>query len=252
MSAGNLGGPLSALGGLIARAGARIGAQGPWLSDAISLFLTGADRLGLKAMKRGFPIATRGQRIGLLGGSFDPAHDGHAHITRAALKAFGLDRIWWLVSPGNPLKAEGPAPMARRLAEARRVMPDPRVEITGLEAALGTRYTAATLKRLKALYPGVQFVWLMGGDNLVQFDRWDRWQEIMQMVPVGVIARPGARMRARRARAARICRAYLLSGARARGLARAGAPAWSFLDVPLSDLSSSELRARGVWSRTGA
>ena len=129
-------------------------------------------------MRQGFPIATRGQRIGLLGGSFDPAHAGHAHITREALRRFGLDRIWWLVSPGNPLKAHGPAPMAERLARARRVMPDPRVSITGLEAELGTRYTAQTLARLGALYPGVRFVWLMGADNLVQFDRWENWREI--------------------------------------------------------------------------
>lgn len=201
-------------------------------------------------MKRGFPIATRGQRVGLLGGSFDPAHEGHAHITRAALKAFGLDRIWWLVSPGNPLKAEGPASITRRMAEARRIMPDPRVEVTDLECALGTRYTAATLKRLRALYPGVKFVWLMGGDNLVQFDRWDRWQEILGMVPVGVIARPGARMRARRARAARIYRAAQLPRGQARALADAAPPAWCFLDVPLNDLSSSELRARGQWKRS--
>ncbi|MDF1621111.1 nicotinate-nucleotide adenylyltransferase [Pseudothioclava nitratireducens] len=200
-------------------------------------------------MKRGFPIARPGQRIGILGGSFDPAHEGHAHITRAALKLFGLDRVWWLVSPGNPLKAEGPAPMRRRLAQARRVMPDPRVDITDLECRLGTRYTAQTLRRLRALYPGVRFVWLMGGDNLVQFDRWDRWREIMEMVPVGVMARPGARMRGRRARAARIFRRAQLRRAKARNLALANTPAWAFLDVPLSDLSSSEIRARGEWKR---
>lgn len=155
-------------------------------------------------MKCGFPLARPGMRIGLLGGSFDPAHEGHAHITRAALKRFGLDQVWWLVSPGNPLKTQGPARMETRLAEARRVIPDPRVVVTDLEAKLGTHYTAATLEHLLALYPGVRFVWLMGGDNLVQFDRWDRWQAILKMVPVGVLARPGARMQARRSRAAQI------------------------------------------------
>ena len=113
-------------------------------------------------MRQGFPIASPGMRIGILGGSFDPAHEGHAHITREALRRFGLDRVWWLVSPGNPLKAHGPAPIARRMAEARRVMPDPRVDITDLEARLGTRFTAQTLRRVTALYPGVHFVWLMG------------------------------------------------------------------------------------------
>ncbi|MCE8471321.1 nicotinate-nicotinamide nucleotide adenylyltransferase, partial [Rhodovulum sulfidophilum] len=127
-------------------------------------------------MRAGFPKAGAGQKIGLLGGSFDPAHEGHAHITRTALKRFGLDRVWWLVSPGNPLKAEGPAPMARRLAAAEAVMQHPRVAITDLEARIGTRYTAETLERLMRLYPGVRFVWLMGADNLISFHRWERWR----------------------------------------------------------------------------
>lgn len=117
-------------------------------------------------MRSGFPPARRGMVIGLLGGSFDPAHHGHAHITREALKRMGLDRVWWLVSPGNPMKAHGPAPLADRMARARAVMDDPRVTVTDLERRLGTRYTAETIQRLKAIYPGVQFVWLMGADNL--------------------------------------------------------------------------------------
>ncbi len=198
-------------------------------------------------MKQGFPIATRGQTVGLLGGSFDPAHAGHVHITREALRRFGLDRIWWLVSPGNPLKAQGPAPMAERLAEARRIMPDARVEISGIEAALGTRYTAQTLRRLRGLYPGVHFVWLMGADNLVQFDRWNEWRAILSMVPVGVLARPGYRMAAHQARAARIFAKARLDAERARGLARSAPPCWCFLQMPMSDLSSSAIRARGAW-----
>ncbi|MGD9917461.1 MAG: nicotinate-nucleotide adenylyltransferase [Paenirhodobacter sp.] len=198
-------------------------------------------------MKQGFPIATPGMRIGILGGSFDPAHEGHAHITREALRRFGLDRIWWLVSPGNPLKEHGPAPLAARLAQARRVMPDPRVEITDLEARLGTRYTAQTLRRITALYPGVHFVWLMGADNLCQFDRWENWRGILKMVPVGVLARPGYRMAATQARAARICARARLPAALARGLALAPPPVWCFVQMPLSDLSSSAIRARGQW-----
>lgn len=198
-------------------------------------------------MKQGFPIATRGQTVGLLGGSFDPAHAGHVHITREALRRFGLDRIWWLVSPGNPLKAQGPAPMAERLAEARRIMPDARVEISGIEVALGTRYTAQTLRRLRGLYPGVHFVWLMGADNLVQFDRWNEWRAILSMVPVGVLARPGYRMAAHQARAARIFAKARLDAERARGLARSAPPCWCFLQMPMSDLSSSAIRARGGW-----
>lgn len=198
-------------------------------------------------MRQGFPIATPGQRIGILGGSFDPAHEGHAHITREALRRFGLDRIWWLVSPGNPLKAHGPAPMAARLAEARRVMPDPRVEITGLEAQLGTRYTAQTLRRIVALYPRVHFVWLMGADNLCQFDHWEDWREILAMVPVGVLARPGYRMAVRQARAARIFAGARIDAAQARRLPLAEPPAWCFVQMPMSPLSSSAIRARGDW-----
>jgi len=126
-------------------------------------------------VRSGFPPARRGMVIGLLGGSFDPAHQGHVHITREALKRMGLDRVWWLVSPGNPLKARGPAPLAERMARARAVMADPRVTVTDLERHLGTRFTAETIARLKSLYPGVRFVWLMGADNLVQFDRWNHW-----------------------------------------------------------------------------
>ncbi|SOB90922.1 nicotinate-nucleotide adenylyltransferase [Rhodobacter sp. JA431] len=198
-------------------------------------------------MKQGFPIATRGQRIGLLGGSFDPAHEGHAHITREAMRRFGLDRVWWLVSPGNPLKPRGPAPMASRIAQARRVMADPKVTITGLEAQLGTRYTAQTLARLTALYPGVHFVWLMGADNLAQFDLWEDWRGIFARVPVGVLARPGHRMVTGQARAARIYASARLPAEQALLLPFARRPAWCFVQMPMSDLSSSAIRAGGEW-----
>ncbi|MBL3571128.1 nicotinate-nucleotide adenylyltransferase [Rhodovulum sp. BSW8] len=198
-------------------------------------------------MRAGLPTARAGMRIGLLGGSFDPAHEGHAHITRTALKRFGLDRVWWLVSPGNPLKSEGPAPMARRIAAARAVMDHPRVEITDLEARIGTRYTAQTLKRLMALYPGVRFVWLMGADNLIDFHRWDRWRWILDNVPVGVLARPGQGVAARRSRAAITHARYRLSADRAPCLADRQPPAWCYLNMPMVDLSSSEIRARGDW-----
>jgi nicotinate-nucleotide adenylyltransferase len=202
-------------------------------------------------MRQGFPIAYPGMTIGLLGGSFDPAHEGHAHITHEAFKHFGLDRIWWLVSPGNPLKAQGPAPMADRLARARRVIQDPRVEITDLEARLGTRYTAETLARLGALYPGVRFVWLMGADNLAQFHLWENWRDIFAQVPVGVLARPGQRLRARCSKAAQVMADARLPAERAAALARHPAPAWCFVNVPLVDLSSSQIRAEGRWRRDG-
>ena len=186
-------------------------------------------------------------RIGLLGGSFDPAHEGHAHITREALKRLGLDQVWWLVSPGNPLKARGPAPMADRLARARRVMAHPKVRITDLEARLGTRFTYRTLTELRARYPGVQFIWLMGADNLADFHRWDHWQNIIESVPVAVLARPGQRISARMSVAARRYRHARLLGREAQLLRFAAPPAWVFLNVPMNDISSTRLRAEGKW-----
>jgi nicotinate-nucleotide adenylyltransferase len=202
-------------------------------------------------MRHGLPRARAGMRVGLLGGSFDPAHPGHAHLTREALKRLRLDRVWWLLSPGNPLKRRGPAPMAERLAAARAVMRHPRVEITDVEARIGTRYTAQTLRRLQALYPGVRFVWLMGADNLAGFHRWENWPEIMQRVPVAVVARPGARVRARRSKAALRFLRFRIKAAQAAGLALRRPPAWVFLNIPMRDISSSRLRDDGLWRSDG-
>lgn len=203
-------------------------------------------------MRQGFPIATKGMKIGLLGGSFDPAHEGHVHITREALRRFGLDQVWWLVTPGNPLKARQPAPMAERLAHARALMRHPRVRVTDLEAHLGTRHTAQTLARLRAIYPGVRFVWLMGADNLVQFHRWDRWEAIMQSVPLGILARPGWGIRGRLGRAARVYASDRVTTGAAGDLGDLAPPAWCLADVPLNEMSSSALRAKGVWGARGA
>ncbi len=198
-------------------------------------------------MRHALPYARPGQVVGLLGGSFDPAHGGHVHVSHEALRRFGLDRVWWLVSPGNPLKARPPAPMAERLARARALAADPRILVSGIEARLGTRYTADTIARLQALYPGVRFVWLMGADNLAQFHRWENWREIMARVPVGVIARPGARGAARASKAAKVMRRARLRGRAAAGLARATPPAWALINVPMRPHSSSAIRARGEW-----
>lgn len=187
--------------------------------------------------------------VGLFGGSFDPAHEGHLHVSREALKRFGLDRVWWLVSPGNPLKAQGPAPLARRMAVARALVRHPRIKVSDIEARLGTRYTAETLAGLFALYPGVRFVWLMGADSLTSFHHWQRWDWIIENVPIGVLARPGQRISARTAKAAQIYRRFKVPAAGARGLAHREAPAWCFLNVPMVDVSSSEIRARGEWIR---
>ena len=195
----------------------------------------------------GFPMARAGQVIGLLGGSFDPAHGGHAHITREALKRFGLDQVWWMVSPGNPLKTKGPAPMARRMAAARQVMMHPRVKITDIETRLGTRFTAATLKRLLQMYPGVRFVWLMGADGLADFHLWDQWQWILSNVRVGVLARPGQRISARTSVAAARFETSRLRGREAQRLVKAAPPAWCFVNIPMNTMSSTTIRSKGGW-----
>jgi nicotinate-nucleotide adenylyltransferase len=193
------------------------------------------------------PHARPGQTIGLLGGSFDPPHAGHVHITREAMKRFGLDRVWWLVSPGNPLKTRGPAPLADRMIAARALMQHPRVTVTDIEARLGTSATADTLRALRAAYPGVRFVWLMGADNLAQFHLWQDWRSIMDTVPVGVLARPKDRISARMSPAARIYAHYRISSQASHLLARADPPAWCFVNVPMVDLSSTSIRAKGNW-----
>jgi nicotinate-nucleotide adenylyltransferase len=193
------------------------------------------------------PYATPGLRVGLLGGSFDPPHAGHVHISRWALREFGLDRVWWLVSPGNPLKARGPAPLARRMAASKALITHPRILVTDLEARFGTHYTAETLAHLQARYRDVRFVWLMGADNLVSFHKWDRWQQIMQSVPIGVLARPGQQVAAGSSRAALRFAPYRLSARRSTALPFRSAPCWSLLNGPMMDVSSSGIRANGGW-----
>lgn len=195
------------------------------------------------------PPSRPGQVIGLLGGSFDPPHSGHLHISREALRRFGLDRLWWLVSPGNPLKSRGPAPLAERMAAARALIRHPRVVVTDIEARLGTRATADTLAALRRRYPGVRFVWLMGADNLAQLHLWRDWRHIMETVPVGVLARPGERISARMSPAARAYRADRISAQASHLLARAAPPAWCFVNVAMRPDSSTAIRARTGWGR---
>jgi nicotinate-nucleotide adenylyltransferase len=189
-----------------------------------------------------------GMTVGLLGGSFDPPHKGHVRITRAALRRFGLDRVVWLVSPGNPLKVRGPAPIDVRITAARDVMRHPRVIISDFEARVGTRFTAQTIERVQKAHPGVNFVWLMGADNLVQFSQWQRFEDIMSTIPVGVLARPGKRISARLSKTARLYRHAQIRPESSRLLARCPAPAWCFLNLPMVDQSSSEIRAKGGWT----
>ena len=213
-----------------------------------SLDLTGPIAQSCTAMKKTAPMqrltppARAGQVIGVLGGSFDPPHAGHVHISLEALKRFRLDRVWWLVSPGNPLKNRGPAPLDQRMQAARAIMRHPRVEISDFEARAGTRYTAETLAALQAACPGVRFVWLMGADNLAQFHSWQNWRQIFDNVPIGVLARPGDRISARTSPAARIYQQARLPGRQSRLLGRVDAPAWCFVNVAMNDISSTMLR----------
>lgn len=172
-------------------------------------------------MRRGLPLAYPGMRIGIFGGSFDPAHEGHAHVAQTALKRMQLDRVWWLVTPQNPLKAKS-SPFKKRLQSARMRARGSRMVVTDIEAKLGCRYTYETLRWLGRLYPGVDFLLVMGADNLAHLRKWKRWREVADAVPVVVVSRPGASARE-----------------------RLGAPRdWIFLSARLHPHSSTALRAR--------
>jgi len=183
-------------------------------------------------------------RVGLLGGSFNPAHQGHAHVAALARALLGLDQVWLLVSPGNPLKSSrGMAPFARRLASARAIADGRRVVATDIEAALGTRYTVDTLRALRRRFPLVRFVWLMGADNLTQLPRWRRWMDIARAMPIAVLPRPRYNHRALAGRAARRLRRSRIAARRAGILADHATPAWTFLPVSQNPTSATEIRA---------
>lgn len=193
-----------------------------------------------------------GRKIGLLGGSFNPAHAAHREISLAALGRLGLDEVWWLVSPQNPLKpVAGMAPLADRLAEARRVARHPRIRVTGIEARLGTTYTANTIDALKRRFPALRFVWLMGADNLIQIDRWQCWQRIFGAVPVAVFARPSYCFRALAAKAARRFARSRLPEHQGPLLAGRQPPAWVFVHGRLNPISASAIRARRTEGQPG-
>jgi nicotinate-nucleotide adenylyltransferase len=197
-------------------------------------------------LKAQLPYAAPGQAIGLLGGSFNPPHAAHRMISETALKRLGLDKVWWIVSPGNPLKRRSEAaPFAERLVLCRTVAKNPHIVVTDFEADLPTPYTASTLAYLKTRTPLVRYVWIMGADNLATIDRWLRWREIFTMVPVVVVDRPGWRMKGLASKAARTFAAARVPEADARDLANRPAPAWTFLTGPLSHLSSTALRGKG-------
>jgi len=196
------------------------------------------------ALRLGFHLAP-GMRVGLFGGSFNPAHEGHAHVAETARRRLKLDRVIWLVSPQNPLKsAHETAGLAERLASARAYAAGPGMIVSDAETRLGTRYTVDTVRALKARFPGVKFVWVMGADSLASFHRWRGWTALMREIPVAVVARPGMSLRARAAPAARRFARVRVPTARARRLAGLTPPAWVFLHGRDNDQSSTALRER--------
>lgn len=184
-------------------------------------------------------------RIGLFGGSFNPIHEGHRLVVLQCLKRLRLDRVWLLVSPGNPLKDHGDlAPLDARVAAARAMIDHPQVDVTDFEARLGFRYTYDTLSHLVRRCEGARFVWIMGADSLGSFHRWERWQDIARLMPVAVYARPGSNLRATVSRAATALRAHRIPEAEAEALAAREPPAWVYLHGIMSAQSSTAIRVK--------
>jgi nicotinate-nucleotide adenylyltransferase len=191
------------------------------------------------------PPHAPGMRIGLFGGTFDPPHLAHLGASLLAMKRLQLDRMWWLVTPGNPLKdTRGLRPLAERMADARALSSHPRIDVTGLEAVINTRYTCDTLEYLVRRCPGVHFVWVMGADNLRSFYRWQSWRRIADLMPMAVVDRMGSSLYAASGRAAQALARYRLPERLAPELAERAAPAWLYLHGLKSPLSSTVLRAR--------
>jgi nicotinate-nucleotide adenylyltransferase len=190
------------------------------------------------------PPHPRGLKIGLFGGTFDPPHAAHRAACLLAMRRLDLDRIWWLVTPGNPLKdTHGLAPLSERIAAAQALANHPRIVVTGVEAEMRTRYTHDTVRTLTARCPGVHFVWIMGADNLRSFHRWQKWRDIANVVPIAVVDRVGPSLYAIAGPAGNALARFRIREDAARSLALRKPPVWVFLHGLKSPLSSTALRA---------
>src|SRR3954462_3980555 len=190
------------------------------------------------------PSHTRGMRIGLFGGTFDPPHAAHRAACLLAMTRLGLDRVWWLVTPGNPLKdTRGLAQLAERVEEARKLASNPRIIVTSAEAQMRSRYTYDTVRTLLARCPGVHFVWIMGADNLRSFHRWQKWRDIANLVPIAVVDRVGPSLYATAGPAGNALARFRIREDAAKSLATRRPPVWVFLHGLKSPLSSTALRA---------
>jgi nicotinate-nucleotide adenylyltransferase len=201
------------------------------------------------SVAQAIPPYSNGMRIGLLGGSFNPPHAAHRAISLFAIKRLKLDRVWWLVTPGNPLKDHGSLrDLDARAEAARKMANDPRIDVSCLESVIGTRYTVDTISYLRRRASGLRFVWIMGADNLAQFHRWQNWRRIASEVPIAVVDRPPQSFRALAAPAAQALARYRLPENQAGRLADQRAPAWVFLAGLKLNLSSTGLRnPDGSW-----
>ena len=196
------------------------------------------------ALRLGFTL-TRGMRVGLYGGSFNPAHEGHAHVAETAKRRLNLDRVIWLVSPQNPLKhGQDTADLAERITGARALAKGPGMIVSDAESKLGSAYTIDTIRALKRHFPGVKFVWIMGADSLATFHRWRGWTQIIRETPVAVVSRPWISLKSRFSPAVQRFGRFRLPSSAAPRLASARPPAWVFLRGPLNFQSSTVLRAR--------
>lgn len=196
-------------------------------------------------MRSTLPFVTRNMRIGLLGGSFNPAHEGHVHISIEALKKLKLTEVWWLVSPQNPLKSDAQTkPLEIRIATAEGLISHPNIRVTQLETILGTRYTIDTLTEIKKRFPQVHFVWLMGADNLQNFDQWKKWPEIFKTMPIAIMDRPDFGLKVLSSKPALRFKQYRIDDEDATELVTRTPPCWSFIPIKLNQLSSTKIRAR--------